>query len=63
MPRVDQFKSYKPTTSWRARLHEVIFEADTEAKAKEFMENDPFVRDGLFNAALHPFRAALVREP
>lgn len=29
MPRADPFKGYKPTTSWRARLHEVIFEADT----------------------------------
>lgn len=41
----------------------VIFEAQSEVEAREFMENDPFVRQGLFNASLHPFRAALVREP
>ena len=31
MTRIEQFKEYKPTTSWRARLHEIIFEADTPA--------------------------------
>jgi uncharacterized protein YciI len=41
----------------------VIFEAQSEVDAQHFMENDPFVRQGLFGASLHPFRAALVREP
>jgi uncharacterized protein YciI len=41
----------------------VIFESQSEEDAQRFMENDPFVRQGLFNASLHPFRAALVREP
>lgn len=41
----------------------VIFEAQSEDEAQQFMENDPFVRQGLFGASLHPFRAALVREP
>ena len=31
MTRIEPFKEYKPTTSWRARLHEIIFEADTPA--------------------------------
>ena len=31
MPRTDRFKHEKPAASWRARLHEVIFEADTPA--------------------------------
>ncbi len=39
----------------------VIFEADDEAAARRFMEEDPFVAHGLFRASLHPFHAALVR--
>ncbi len=39
----------------------VIFEADSEEEARRFMEEDPFVSEGLFGADLHPFRAALVR--
>ena len=40
----------------------VIFEADSEEAAREFMQNDPFVKHGLMHATLHPFRAALVRD-
>ncbi len=40
----------------------VIFEADSEEDARRFMEEDPFVSEGLFGANLHPFRAALVRK-
>ena len=39
----------------------VIFEADSEYRARSFMEADPFVAGGLMRASLHPFRAALVR--
>ena len=39
----------------------VIFEADSEERARSFMEADPFVADGLMRASLHPFRAALIR--
>lgn len=39
----------------------VIFEADSEADAREFMETDPFVSEGLFTATLYPFVASLVR--
>jgi uncharacterized protein YciI len=39
----------------------VIFEADTDEDAQRFMEEDPFVSEGLFTATLHPFRAALLR--
>lgn len=39
----------------------VIFEADSEERARSFMESDPFVAGGLMRAKLHPFRAALVR--
>jgi voltage-gated potassium channel len=31
MPRIERFKEDKPATSRRARLHEIIFEADTPA--------------------------------
>jgi uncharacterized protein YciI len=40
----------------------VIFEAESEPQAREFMEKDPFVSGGLMRATLHPFRAALVRK-
>jgi UDP:flavonoid glycosyltransferase YjiC (YdhE family) len=39
----------------------VIFEADSEEEARNFVENDPFVVGGMMRASLHPFRAALVR--
>jgi len=41
----------------------VIFEAASEEQARQFMESDPFVAEGLMRADLHPFRAALVRKP
>lgn len=40
----------------------VVFEVDSEAEARAFMAADPFVRDGLMRASLHPYRAALVRQ-
>jgi uncharacterized protein YciI len=40
----------------------VIVEVESKAAAQEFMENDPFVKEGLFGASLHPFRAALMRK-
>jgi uncharacterized protein YciI len=40
----------------------VIFEAASGEEARAFMEDDPFVREGLFRASLHPFRAAVQRE-
>lgn len=39
----------------------VIFEAEDEDQARQFMEEDPFVSEGLFTATLHPFVAALMR--
>ena len=41
----------------------VVIEANSEEEARKFMLKDPFVNHGLFGAELHPFRAALVREP
>lgn len=41
----------------------VIFEAASDEEGRYFMESDPFVSSGLMMASLHPFRAALVREP
>ena len=35
----------------------VIFEAESGEEALEFMQNDPFVAEGLVEASLHPFRA------
>lgn len=40
----------------------VIFEAESDEAAREFMENDPFISGGLMMGSLHPFRAALVRD-
>ena len=40
----------------------VILETATEEEARRFMEADPFVAAGLFEASLHPFRVALSRE-
>jgi uncharacterized protein len=37
----------------------VVFVADSEAKAKEIMENDPAVRHGVMRAELFPYRIAL----
>jgi uncharacterized protein YciI len=41
----------------------VVLEAADEEEARTFMRNDPFVKFGLFLSEIHPFRAALVREP
>jgi uncharacterized protein YciI len=40
----------------------VIFKAETEETAHEFMQNGPFVTGGLMQASLHPIRAALMRK-
>jgi uncharacterized protein len=40
----------------------VIFEADSEAAAAEFMRSDPAVQAGLMTATLHPYAVALQRE-
>jgi uncharacterized protein YndB with AHSA1/START domain/uncharacterized protein YciI len=40
----------------------VIFEAKDEAAAKDFMNNDPAVKGGVFLATLHPYNLALHRE-
>lgn len=41
----------------------VVFEADTEAAAKTFMESDPAVVAGVMTATLHPYAVALQRKP
>jgi uncharacterized protein YciI len=41
----------------------VVFKAADIEEARTFMQEDPFVKYGLFRAEIHPFRAALVREP
>lgn len=40
----------------------VVFEAANEEAAGRFMEEDPFVSEGLFKATLHPFNVALIRD-
>ncbi len=40
----------------------VILDVASEEKARHFMEDDPFVANGLMRASLHPFRAALIRQ-
>jgi len=39
----------------------VIFQAETEQAAHEFMTNDPAVRERVMTAELFPFRVALVK--
>ena len=39
----------------------VIFQAESEEQAEDFMKNDPAVKKGVMTADLHPFRIALVR--
>ena len=39
----------------------VIFEAESEAAAREFMESDPAVAAGLMTATLHPYAVALIK--
>lgn len=40
----------------------VIFEAESEAEAAEFMRSDPAVNAGLMTATLHPYAVALLRK-
>ena len=40
----------------------VIFEAESETAAREFMQSDPAVVAGLMTATLHPYAVALQRE-
>lgn len=40
----------------------VIFEADSETAAREFMRSDPAVIAGLMTATLHPYAVALQRK-
>ena len=41
----------------------VIFEAESEAAARTFMQSDPAVEAGLMTATLHPYTIAVQREP
>lgn len=41
----------------------VIFEADNEAAARQFMNADPAVEAGVMTATLHPYVIALQRKP
>jgi uncharacterized protein YciI len=38
-----------------------IFEAEDETAAREIMENDPAVKNGIMSATLYPYRVALSR--
>ena len=40
----------------------VVFCADDEKHAKEFMENDPAVKSRITTVELHPFRIALIQK-
>jgi uncharacterized protein YciI len=39
----------------------VVYEAEDEAAAREIMESDPSVRQGVMRASLHPYRSSLLR--
>ena len=38
----------------------VIYHAENEQAALDFMENDPAIQEGLMTAELHPFRVSLI---
>ena len=38
-----------------------VIETESEGEAREIMDNDPAVLEGVFNAELLPFRLALLR--
>jgi len=40
----------------------VIFHAESENQAEEFMKNDPAIKKGVMTAELYPFRVALVKK-
>ncbi len=40
----------------------VILEVDSEEEAKDLMENDPAVKEGIMTATLYPYRVALIRK-
>lgn len=40
----------------------VIFYANNEAEAKEFMLGDPAVKAGIMEATLHPYNVALIKK-
>lgn len=40
----------------------VIFYANNEAEAKEFMLSDPAVKAGIMEATLHPYQVALIKK-
>ena len=39
-----------------------IFEAEDETAAREIMESDPAVKNGIMSATLYPYRVALSRK-
>jgi uncharacterized protein YciI len=39
-----------------------IFEAEDETAAREIMENDPAVKNGVMTATLYPYKVALMRK-
>jgi uncharacterized protein len=41
----------------------VVIDAADERAARELLERDPSVRDGVQHAELHPFRTFVAREP
>ncbi|WP_284618767.1 YciI family protein [Aquabacterium humicola] len=41
----------------------VVFEAESEPAARQFMETDPAVEAGVMTATLHPYVLALQRRP
>ena len=40
----------------------VIFRAESEKQANEFMKNDPAVKEGFMTAEMHPFHIALIEK-
>ncbi|WP_082341256.1 YciI family protein [Sporosarcina globispora] len=40
----------------------VIFEAENETSAKQFMKDDPAISEGMMEGTLFPYRVALMRE-
>ncbi len=39
-----------------------LIEAESDEAAEKFLQNDPFIKNKLMHAQVHPFRASLMRE-
>jgi len=58
---LEEGKLIMAARTYNAKFGIVIFEADTEEKAREIMDNDPAIIQKVFTAELNPLHIALIR--